>query len=392
MPSFAILGAGFSGLTTGVVLNLLGHCTTIYAARTAATADAGHHPSFASLYPAASVIPHLVQVDDLADHMRLTHAAFGLLREAGGFGVRQQPHFEVGEAPRPVPDYAPMMPDFQPLPDDGAGHPDAPQRAKAKALYGWGFNVFFAETPVYRPRLYELYRTTGGTIVERRLTRDELGNLTEDVIVNAAGLGALDLFDDPAPTSVIRGCLVHVAPPDALAQPISYNYTPGPAVYQNAQGDAVDVYLYPRADAWILGGSRRLGTWSEGTWTGDPLGGPTVDIGGQTVPEPVLSVNRELIYDLTGADIANQPMGATFGYRFARDLDGEGVRLEVAEKQGRPVAHNYGHGGAGVTLSWSCAITVARRLRAHGLLDDASPAPHAPAADLQRLIRREVLG
>ena len=229
-------------------------------------------------------------------------------------------------------------------------------------------------------------------MVERRITRDGLDDLTEDVIVNAAGLGALELFDDPAPTSVIRGCLVHVAPPTTLSRPVSYNYTPGPAVYQNAQGEAVDVYFYPRADAWILGGSRRLGTWADGAWSGAPIVGPTVDIGGQAVPEPVLTVNRALIQQRTGADIAAQPMRATFGYRFARDLDGDGVRLGVSEERGRPVAHNYGHGGAGVTLSWSCAITLARRLHEHGLLDDASPIPHTPAADLQRLIHREVLG
>jgi D-amino-acid oxidase len=34
------------------------------------------------------------------------------------------------------------------------------------------------------------------------------------------------------------------------------------------------------------------------------------------------------------------------------------VRLEVEVIDGRNVIHNYGHGGAGVTLSWGCAEEV----------------------------------
>lgn len=399
MPSISILGAGFSGLTTGAVLNLLGYPTTIYADRTADHSDlTAHHPPLASLYPAASVIPHLVQVDNLAEHMRLTHAFFGHLRDAGHFGVRQQPHAEISEAPRTVPDYAPLMPDYAALPDDGSGHPDAPRRSAADALYGWRFDTFFAEVQRYRPSLYDLYRTTGGTVKKRRITRGTLGDVPGDVLINCTGLGTLELFDDPAPTTVIRGCLVHVTPPTEIEQPRSYNYTPGPDVYATADGDPADVYFYPRSDVWILGGTRRTGTWRDGAWHGPPLDGPTVDIGGQAVPEPVLTINRELIGNLTGADIADQPMRATFGHRFARDLDGAGVRLDVSEEADRPVAHNYGHGGAGVTLSWSCAVMVARRLLERDLLRDSDRQPvEFPSerasffANLQQLAAREVL-
>ena len=39
------------------------------------------------------------------------------------------------------------------------------------------------------------------------------------------------------------------------------------------------------------------------------------------------------------------------------------VRLEREEMgSGRLVIHNYGHGGAGVTLSWGCAAEVAALL------------------------------
>lgn len=47
-------------------------------------------------------------------------------------------------------------------------------------------------------------------------------------------------------------------------------------------------------------------------------------------------------------------IGGTVGLRPSRTE----VRLEEEEVDGRRVVHNYGHGGAGVTLSWGCAEEV----------------------------------
>jgi D-amino-acid oxidase len=40
------------------------------------------------------------------------------------------------------------------------------------------------------------------------------------------------------------------------------------------------------------------------------------------------------------------------------------VRLERLDLAGRPVVTCYGHGGAGVTLSWGCAADVVALARA----------------------------
>jgi len=49
-------------------------------------------------------------------------------------------------------------------------------------------------------------------------------------------------------------------------------------------------------------------------------------------------------------------IGGTVGLRPSRSE----VRLEVEDIGDRKVVHNYGHGGAGVTLSWGCAEEVVR--------------------------------
>ena len=66
--------------------------------------------------------------------------------------------------------------------------------------------------------------------------------------------------------------------------------------------------------------------------------------------ELILSKVEALWPDLDRSKI----VGGTVGLRPSRSE----VRLEVETISGRMVVHNYGHGGAGVTLSWGCADEV----------------------------------
>ncbi|MFM7282729.1 MAG: FAD-dependent oxidoreductase [Planctomycetia bacterium] len=49
-------------------------------------------------------------------------------------------------------------------------------------------------------------------------------------------------------------------------------------------------------------------------------------------------------------------LGTSVGLRPARSA----VRLEPESSPAGRIVHNYGHGGAGVTLSWGCAQEVAQ--------------------------------
>jgi len=66
---------------------------------------------------------------------------------------------------------------------------------------------------------------------------------------------------------------------------------------------------------------------------------------GKTSPEELIAAAHASCYSMAFSNVLAQK-------------DAPPVRLEVEEVGGRRVIHNYGHGGAGVTLSWGCAEEV----------------------------------
>jgi hypothetical protein len=90
----------------------------------------------------------------------------------------------------------------------------------------------------------------------------------------------------------------------------------------------------------------------------------------------MVQLNRELIRSATGVDIGSWPRTATVGYRCVRTAESGGVRLEAETGGDKLIVHNYGHGGAGVALAWSCAVRVAQIIVA-----ERRPADRPPADD-----------
>ena len=369
-PTISILGGGVSGITTGIVVALLGGRPHLYTARRADHAMGGHHPQMASLYPAASVLPHRVTVDDVAAHMRDTQACFEVLRQSGTCGVRTQRHYELFESDAaPEPAYLSTLQHVERISANGTSPPDAPCRPNASSLSGWRCRIYVAETPTYLPRLYALYRALGGIVHAVHLTRAALPDLPGAAFVNALGVGSRDVFPDDRPAQFLRGCLVYAPPqptarfPGASVPLASYNYTPTPDVYPTHAGSPGGLYFYPRLDAWVLGGSARPGQCTNaGEWTGPPPKAPTTVVDGHRLPRAVVDVNASILAAWTGVDVRSQPLRATYGIRYVRDPDDEGLCLAPDTVDGRLLVHNHGHGGAGVTLSWSSALRVARHL------------------------------
>lgn len=95
-------------------------------------------------------------------------------------------------------------------------------------------------------------------------------------------------------------------------------------------------YYFPHGDIVLMGGTEESGNWSLGP---DPRTTARI-LRGCAAIEP----------RLRGVAVTAQRIGL----RPVRPS----VRLEEERLDGRRLLHNYGHGGAGVTLSWGCAGEV----------------------------------
>jgi D-amino-acid oxidase len=150
-----------------------------------------------------------------------------------------------------------------------------------------------------------------------------LDDLDAPTVVVAAGLGARELVDDGAVFSV-RGQVVRVRNPGLDRWLIDDDHPAGMT------------YVVPRHADVVLGGTADRGAEDMD---------PDLD-----VEAGILGRARALVPALRDAPVVSRAVG----HRPARSA----VRLDRVDAGGRAVVHCYGHGGAGVTLSWGCATEV----------------------------------
>jgi D-amino-acid oxidase len=179
------------------------------------------------------------------------------------------------------------------------------------------------EAPSYLDWLVGRFAELGGVLEVRELARlDEAGG---EAVVNCAGVGACGLAgdDDLRP---VRGQVAYVRSRERLRFMV------------DETGPNALAYVLPRPDVVVLGGTAEEG---DGDLTPRP-----------ETTRSILERTRRLQPELADAEY----IGSAVGLRPARSE----VRLELTQlEDGRPLVHNYGHGGSGFTLSWGCAEEVA---------------------------------
>jgi glycine/D-amino acid oxidase-like deaminating enzyme len=240
---YAVLGCGAVGLATARLLQRRGGRVTIYARElppetTSNIAGAQWWPT--SLFDRSAVTPEFMRDYALAAHLSYRH--FQNLVGAH-YGVRWTRNYIIGN--RALSDY-PAGPD-DPLRSIAPELRDlAPGEHPFDAAYVRQWDTMMVEPPVYLQAMVEDFLSAGGTVSVRAFAdRSEVAALPERVVFNCTGLGARALFGDEALVPV-KGQLVVLLPQAEV------NY--------NLLNDGL--YMFPRADGIMLGGTFERGNWS----------------------------------------------------------------------------------------------------------------------------------
>jgi len=123
-----------------------------------------------------------------------------------------------------------------------------PGRHSFPSAYASRFATLMAETNSLMPALLADFRAHGGAVEKRSFAgKSELEALGEPLIVNCTGVGAKALFGDPELTP-LKGQITLIKPQPS----VTYAYL----------DPVLDLYMFPRSDGMVLGGSHEFGNWS----------------------------------------------------------------------------------------------------------------------------------
>jgi D-amino-acid oxidase len=296
-----VVGGGVIGLTTGIVLAESGHRVRIW------TRDPAGRTT--SAVAGALWWPYRIEPEPLTGDWALE--SLGVYEELAAdpqaTGVRLVRGVQYGERLAGLGSWAGRV---------------AGLTEDAEGLWA---RLPLIDMPVHLGWLRARLEAAGGTVEERTVTG--LHEVPADVVVNCTGLGARDLVPDPL-VRPVRGQLVVVENPGVEEWCTSVDHEA-----------AETTYLFPQPGGLILGGTAQDDVWD---LRPDPA-----------TAEAIVARCARIRPEVAKARVLEHRVGL----RPVRP----GVRLE-RERTGKGplVVHNYGHGGAGVTVAWGCARAAAR--------------------------------
>ena len=301
-----VIGAGVSGLTTAICFAEAGLGVQIWTAE----------PPLETTSVAAGAMwgPYLVEpVDRVRAWSDRTLEVLRSLATDPDTGVHLVSGIEASRTPVKAPEWGSRLDGFRMC---------APDELPHGFVTGWRFTAPMVNMPIYLEYLQRRLAAAGGSIELRRISSLHEATDAAPIVANCTGIGASDLVPDPD-LIPIRGQLVVIQNPSITE------------FFSEDTGQSSELlHFAPHGNTMVLGGTAEPDHWSR---TPDPATAAAIvercaDI------EPRLRRARVIDHRV--------------GLRPTRPH----VRVEAEHVNGSLMIHNYGHGGAGVTLSWGCAL------------------------------------
>jgi D-amino-acid oxidase len=314
MPqSIAIVGAGVSGLTCGVLFAERGHRTAIFAEEVGQQTTSG---AAAALWFPYDCEPREKVIVWALETFKVLVA---LTRDPrSGVSMIELRQFSRG-GELPIPDWAIPLGALVMSSEVETSLPINHSVFQS----GFVMEVPLMDTTIYLDYLANRFRAAGGEMnAGIHFQKLEDVDLAFDLVINCAGIGARSLVHD-IHLEPHRGQVAIVPKIDNLSSAMVCD-------------DAPLMYAIPRTKDCVFGGTNEVSD--------------NLAVDSTSTAQIAAECARALKID--PPPILAERVGL-------RPYRKSGVRLEREKtRDGRVVIHNYGHGGSGFTLSWGCASEV----------------------------------
>ncbi|MDT0556145.1 FAD-dependent oxidoreductase [Patiriisocius hiemis] len=185
--------------------------------------------------------------------------------------------------------------------------------------------VPLAEPQLYLPYLFQRFTENNGTFLQQEISDLEEASKLDKLVVNCTGLGAKKLCNDDD-LQPMRGQILRCKKMDI------------PSCADSTKQGALS-YVINRTEDCVIGGTDYINDYNLNVEQSDTQ----------------IIINRLLDNGLSHQ--TPEVIEEIVGLRPKRSV----VRFEF-DSQYANIFHNYGHGGAGFTVAWGCAIELAKQI------------------------------
>lgn len=353
-PRVAVIGAGVSGLTTGVACASIGCEVTIYSDKFPASDQKDSIPYSSSAFAKGAIIPKNIYQAEALMRFSESVAVYRKLHSMG-WPIQHQQHVEIREQPHTLPDYLKVM-DHLELPKTIPS--DWLLKSENSTPGGWSYAYYLIDPPEYLSLMQNKFTELGGNLERRYIEQHELIDLDHDFIINCAGLNGFELEQQHNHPQIVGEYQIEVFTGDREALPYSCSYYLQHC--KKSETGIEEIFAFPQPGRLFLGGGyTKFNNSKYPAPNNENKTEAGVQINGTCIPGHLFSGITNIVKQGWGIDPTNYPLNARVGY-YSTSAKITDVHWDNNHTN---LLHNYALGDMGFGLSWGNAMQSVRMIQ-----------------------------